>query len=139
MPHQGRETLVGAAGKPGAEEGRRDRQNKQNTHRHAAQAEHRAHQYAGTGFEYRNPRQAADQHEQVTVKGAGAEQRFVAGQKFGARRALRARFRHPFRHAKGHPRAQHQQEGVTGAPVPQGVEDAAEQRGNQRADQNTHI
>ena len=139
LPHQGRETLVGAAGKPRPEERRRDRQNKQNTHRHAAQAEHRAHQHPGAGFEYRNPRQAADQHQQIAVKGAGAEQRFVAGQKFGARRPFRARFRHPLRHAEGHPGAQDQQESVAGAPAPQGVEDAAEQRGNQRADQNTHI
>ncbi len=91
------------------------------------------------GFEYRNPRQAADQHQQIAVKGAGAEQRFVAGQKFGARRPFRARFRHPLRHAEGHPGAQDQQESVAGAPAPQGVEDAAEQRRNQRADQNTHI
>ncbi len=139
LPHQGGEAFIGTPGEPGAEKRRRDRQNKQNTHHHTAEAQPGAQQYARTGFEYRDPRQATHQHQHVAVKGSVAEEDFVAGEQFGARRFRGPGFRHPARHAEGDDNAQHQQKAVAGAPGPHGIQQAANQRGQQRADQNAHI
>lgn len=92
-----------------------------------------------------SPQLAARQSWQPVILSVGfvergiAEQRFVTGRQPGARCASRTGFRHPARHAKGYARAQNQQESVAGAPAPQRIEDTANQRRQQRADQNSHI
>ena len=73
LPHQRCEALIRATRKPRAEKRRRNWQNKQDAHHHAAQTQHRSHQHAGAGFKDGDSRQSANQHQQITGKCAVAE------------------------------------------------------------------
>ena len=128
-----------ASGEPGAEKGGGDRQNKQNADGKGIQPQHAAQQHAAARFENRNARQRADQQHNKAYKAGIAQQSLIAAEKRRDFAALRTRLRQPAHHRAGHCDAEQQQESETGVPAEQLRQQRADNRRQQRTDQQAHI